>query len=212
MAKLGDIVTYVTDQGQPRMAFVSAEVVEPPKEEAEPEEERIAREAAQADEEARLEAERKQREEEVARQAEVAQAQHTEAEALAGAPIQLVVTVPSESLMPAPVLPPVPVEEEEPTGPELTLHVLLHAGDAEFALQGAMAIYAGVKHSDKNLPHTWHCGVASSELGTVGEYQPIPEVNLHHTVDFAPNPDSSSNPEYRNLPGTIEESKPITGV
>jgi hypothetical protein len=151
MPKLGDIVTYMTDSGQQRMAFVSSEVIEPAKES---DEEKQAREEREAAEKQRLEDEKKLHDEEVARQAEASQAAHAEAEARAGGPIQLVASVPPESFAPMPLAP--VEEEEEPTGPELTLHVLLHPSDQDYVRLGAFGIYAGVKHSDKNLPHTWH--------------------------------------------------------
>ena len=154
MPKLGDIVTYVTDQGQQRMAFVSSEVIEPPKE---TDEEKQAREQAQADEAKQKEAAQKQHEEELAAQAEAAKVAHEEAEARAGGPIQRVTMVSPEALAPM-VLAPAEVvpEEEEPTGPALTLHVLLHPSDQDYAQLGSLAVYAGVKHSDKNVPGTWH--------------------------------------------------------
>lgn len=155
MPKLGDIVTYVTDQGQMRMAFVSWEVIEPLKES---DEEKQARETALAEEKKRQEEEAKAREEQLAAQRDAAKVAHAEAEALAGGPIQRVVVVQPEVFVPDPILPldPVAEEEEKPTGPVLTLHVLLHPSDQDYAALGAFGVYAGVKHSDKNLPHTWH--------------------------------------------------------
>jgi hypothetical protein len=158
MAKLGDIVTFVTDQGQPRMAFVSAEVVEPVQE---TDEERQAAQQAQTDLEAQQAVELKQREDQLAVLAEEAQVAHAEAEAVAGSPIQLVASVPLTPPLPLSALPSVEPtseqkEQEQPTGPALTLHVLLHANDNDFTTGGSVAIFAGVPHSDKGLPHTWH--------------------------------------------------------
>lgn len=159
MPKLGDVVMYVTNQGQPRLAFVSAEVIELPKKEDEPEEEKQVRERHETEERERAEKEHKRREELLQADREAAKAAHEEAEARAGGPIQRVALVPPESPSPMPLVPPMEVEQEdEPTGPELTLHVLLHVGDVEFARHGSMAICEGVKHSDKNLPNTWHEG------------------------------------------------------
>ncbi|SRR6266487_4381221 len=109
MPKLGDIVTYVTDQGHMRMAFVSLEVIELPKE---AEEEQVLVEADVAAE-ARSKRPSKKRQEEA-------------------------------------------LEEEKPTGPVLSLHVLLHPSDQDYASLGAFGVYAGVPHSDKNVPHSWH--------------------------------------------------------
>src|SRR2546421_9624447 len=140
MPKLGDIVIYMTDQGQSRMAFVSSEVIEPAKE---TDEEKQAREEQEAKEQQRLEEEKKRHDEELAAQAEAAKVAHEEAEARAGGPIQRVTMVSPEALAPVPPSPLAEEEEqeEEPTGPELTLHVLLHPSDQDYVRLGALAVY-----------------------------------------------------------------------
>lgn len=155
MPKLGDIVTYVTDQGNPRMAFVSAEVVEPAKEEDEPIEEKKARERDEAEEKKRLDKEKKHHDKQQAVQMESARAAHKEAEAHAGGPIQRVTNVAPEPPSPIHSLPHVD-EEDETTGPELTLHAFLQLGDVDYTTYGAIATYSGVRHSNEARPNTWH--------------------------------------------------------
>jgi len=98
-------VTYVTDQGHMRMAFVSLEAIELPKE---------------VEEEVEVDAESVSKKRSLKKRQEEA------------------------------------LEEEKSTGPVLSLHVLLHPSDQDYASMGAFGVYAGVPHSDKNLPHTWH--------------------------------------------------------
>jgi hypothetical protein len=162
MPHLGDIVTYMTDQGQPRVAFVSAEPIDLPVEappstalevpgsvvveqEEEPIQAQVALLPAPSPEEAVLSDE-----------AKAAQEAHAQAELVAGGPIQRVEIVNVAALQPPPV--PAVIEEPpaEPTGPALTLHVLLHSSDADYAILGPFGIYADVPHSDACLPGTWH--------------------------------------------------------